>query len=88
VGFLLLLSFYSHRMTKKRTMKTTKEHLESSLLALGVPLELWGINQAKTLDHLVKEINDNECRLVGLERTIYTVVLDVKYRKFVLHEKE
>lgn len=69
-------------------MKITRESLKARLLKSGVPLDLWGKNQAKTLDHLVEELNIGESKLQGIERIIHTVVLDVRYKKFVLREKE
>ncbi len=74
-------------MTKNaRIMEFTEQTLRSRLLSLGVHLELWGKDEAKSVEHLVEELNAGECVLDGKVRTIRPVVLDVWYLRMQLRE--
>ncbi len=67
-------------------MEFTEQTLRSRLLSLGVHLELWGKDEAKSVEHLVEELNAGECVLDGKVRTIRPVVLDVWYLRMQLRE--
>jgi hypothetical protein len=41
----------------------TRPELEDYLSSAGVPLHTWGTGSAKTLDHLLKELDEGECTL-------------------------
>ncbi len=48
--------------------------LISLLKTFHVPLELWGKGEAKTLDHLLAEVNSGEAALVNEETTLVRLV--------------
>lgn len=64
------------------TQRTLREYLSD----LGVPVELWGEGETKTLRHLVQELKAGECLLNGIVRRTHTVVLDVRYKDLRLRE--
>jgi hypothetical protein len=58
-----------------------KEQLEKH----GIPLDQWGKGQAKTFQHLLKEMAENECELVedeekGLVRRVSVLGIDIYYQ--------
>ena len=48
--------------------KQTLEGLRNYLSTYGIPVDSWGKGSAKTLDHLLEEINEGETVLVERER--------------------
>jgi hypothetical protein len=67
-------------------MDFTKELLESYLEDLDVPLAQWGTGDAKTIEHLLCEIDNLECSINGVVRRIQTVALDIFCKKMRLRE--
>ena len=67
-------------------MKNTKEDLKLYFKLLDFHAENWGVGTAKTLDHLVLEIDKGETRLNGVFRAIRTVAIDVICDKQKLRE--
>jgi hypothetical protein len=58
------------------------EKLQTLLIQCGAPLEMWGLGKAKTVEHLLKEVEDGESVLSVSEngelvRTVSSVWLDV-----------
>jgi hypothetical protein len=62
----------------------TQEELRTLLLEYDVPLERWGTGRAKTLEHLLAELNAGEGALApaggGLQRTLSSSLLLVYYQ--------
>lgn len=62
-----------------------REELSKMLTDAKIPVEQWGIGKAKTLEHLLQEINSGESELlpdpiVGCLRTLKVAMIDVCYR--------
>jgi hypothetical protein len=61
-----------------------KEELRAFLLAHDIPLHLWGRGEAKTLEHLTKELSEGEAALryeTGrLQRVARGAIVDVLYQ--------
>lgn len=64
----------------------TREELEMYLAPLDVPVGQWGTGVAKTIDHLVAELQKGECELVGVVRTTHTIVARIFYGDLELRE--
>lgn len=72
----------------------TKEELIILLTKYSIPFQNWGTGNAKTLDHLLKEINSGESSLAerdgGLIRIVSVIVMNVYFndgnRKLKLFE--
>ncbi len=67
-------------------MSYTKEDLKLYFELLDLPVEDWGTGEAKTLEHLLKELEKGECRINGVLRETHSVILDVYCGKEKLHE--
>jgi hypothetical protein len=67
-------------------------NLGEILKAHGVPVEKWGINAAKSVNHLQKEIDNKECYIdyIGPEKELVRFVefvgINVTYKNFILKE--
>ena len=63
----------------------TKEEINALLTKHKVPLYQWGKGEAKTIDHLYREIEAGECQLVetgeGLQRLIAGVAVRIYHQK-------
>jgi hypothetical protein len=73
----------------------TKDELIQQLTKFDIPFNTWGQGNAKTLDHLLKELNTGECTVeenpdYGLLRKVKIVTMNVYYndgaQKLKLHE--
>lgn len=75
----------------------TEQQLINLLTKYSVPFHSWGTGNAKTLAHLLKELNIGECTLeenkeYGLLRKVNVITMDVFYndgtKKLVLYEQK
>src|SRR5688572_28804027 len=61
----------------------TKAESTQLLSKYNIPFGSWGSGNSKTLDHLLKEINIGEAKLIetenGLLRTVNVIVMDVYF---------
>ena len=66
--------------------------LGSYLIRYGIPVNQWGKGYAKTIEHLEKEIESNECSLVDkngtLVREIEFVMCEIFYKGLKLKEEK
>ena len=70
-------------MNHEKLQPLTKQTLVNQLNNFGIDTKLWGTGEAKTVDHLLKELEDGESRLVKskdkLIRQLRIVSIDVSY---------
>ena len=66
--------------------------LGSYLIRYGIPVDQWGKGYAKTIEHLEKEIESNECSLVDkngtLVREVEFVMCEIFYKGLKLKEEK
>jgi hypothetical protein len=70
---------------------TTVEELQTLFSTHNIPTELWGMGSAKTLEHLLTEVNEGESILTVNEqnvlvRKVALVSIIVRYGEFTLKE--
>ncbi len=74
-----------------------RDALIHKLKSSGIPLEQWGRGKAKTIDHLLEEINSEETKLLpgqgrSLLRTVQVASITVTYddgtKVWILHEEK
>jgi len=58
----------------------SRRELTDLLTVHGCPLSRWGRGPAKTLEHLLRELADGECRLTVQDGTLYRDVLGAMLR--------
>jgi predicted NUDIX family NTP pyrophosphohydrolase len=64
----------------------TRTEIDALLAQHNIPLETWGVGEAKTLAHLYCEIEAGECRLVEHEGSLLRLIAGVAVR--IYHPQE
>ncbi len=64
----------------------TKEEINALLAKHKVPLHQWGAGEAKSLDHLYREVEAGECQLVEKDDSLLRLIAGVAVR--IYHQKD